>query len=345
MKDYSDDWEPDIDTSLLQERPKYIPVLQKLVSWEENNDNYKSWLDDKPFDIIWQVGDVKVNGSTLHQLNMAGYVEKPYESNSKTYYSLTDRETIKELLEDYNISDDGTMQTKVHEFPDDHAELDGLFDDVVGYEDVKWMLKRAITTQEITNIILYGPTGSAKTVFLMCIEENLDDSVFMSGKPSSGPGVLDKLFTKTPKYMLIDEMDDMNTGVQQVLSQYTETGIVDETKVGKDRKLKTNTKTFGSANYPEQIIDQVNDRFLDLHFEPYTYDEFVEICQHILPKREGTEEDNAELIANEVWNIEGGADIRKAVQVARLSRGDPERVISVLKNYTDEETASKLPSV
>jgi MoxR-like ATPase len=171
----------------------------------------------------------------------------------------------------------------------------------------------------------------------MCINK-LDDARFISGKPSSGPGVLDVMFEETPKYMLIDELDDMDNDTQRVLGQYTETGIVDETKSGKTRRMKTNTKTFASANYPKNVLDAINDRFLDLHFDPYTKSEFREVCKHVLPKNEGSDPDEAVDIADAVWDIEGEGRVRKAIQVARLSRGDPEKVIGVLNDYDKSST-------
>lgn len=318
----------------LVEHPDYIETIRDLIDWEEENKGHKDWaVEDDPFDTCWEYSDVSHHPSHLYQLEANGFLERVLDTNSTTAYSLIDRDAMKEVVGSISIGNDDGMRTVIHDFPDDEEDLDGAFDKVVGYNDVKWLMKRAITTQEITNVLLIGPPGSAKTVFLMCIED-LGGGKFISGKPTSGPGVLDIMFDETPKYMLIDEMDDMDAGVQQVLSQYTETGIVDETKIGKNRKLKTNTKTFGSANDLNGIIGQVQDRFLDLHFEPYTRDEFIEVCEHVLEMEENVSEEEANTIASGVWDIEESGDVRKAIQVARLSRGDPDKVLEVLKRYS-----------
>jgi len=320
----------------LSENPKYIEICEHLIEYECDNPTDSIHVEDTPYDSCWDYTDVKVKPQALHQLEMNGILERVFDSNSQTVYVLYDREELQEILSKLNVGSDG-MMTELHNFPTDDELPDDLFDDVVGYENIKWLIRRGLTTNEITNFLLVGPTGSAKTVFLMAINEKLNNSEFVSGSPTSGPGVLDVMFTNTPQYMLIDEIDDMDAGTQRVLTQYTETGIVDETKVGKNRKLKTNTKTIASANTTDSIIEQIEDRFLDLHFEPYTREEYIEVCKHILPRKEDVTEDEGRIIAEELWQATETGDVRKAIQVARLSRGDPKKVIEVLGDYSDSK--------
>jgi len=318
----------------LNEKPKYIDTLQSIVDFEEDQTEEDSYFiaNNEGIDACWEYDDVNVHPTRLHQLNVEGIVEKITDTQSATRYCLSDREAAKEALDEVaDFAEEGT-RVELHDFPDSHDELDGAFDDVVGYDRVKWLLKRAITTDDITNVVLFGPPGSAKTVFLMCVSK-LEGGKFISGKPTSGPGVLDVMFQETPRFMLIDELDDMDNDTQRVLGQYTETGIVDETKSGKTRKMKTNTKTFASANHPENVLGAIKDRFLDLHFDAYDKGEFEDVCRHVLPKNEGCTEEEAEKIAKAVWDIEGEGRVRKAIQAARLSRGDPEKVVSVLDEY------------
>ena len=320
----------------LSENPKYIEVCEHLIEYESNNPKDSVHIEDTPHDSCWDYKDVKVKPQTLHQLEMNSILERVFDSNSQTIYVLYDREELDNIISSLSIGSDG-MMTELHDFPTQDNLPNDLFDDVIGYDSIKWLIKRGLTTNEITNFLLVGPTGSAKTVFLMAINEKLDNSEFVSGSPTSGPGVLDVMFNNTPQYMLIDEIDDMDADTQKVLTQYTETGIVDETKVGKNRKLKTNTKTFASANTTDSIIDQIEDRFLDLHFEPYTRDEYIEVCEHILPRKEDSTQAESRTIAEELWKTHEIGDVRKAIQVARLSRGDPGKVIEVLDDYSGEE--------
>lgn len=320
----------------LSENPKYIQTVKEIIEWEKNNPKPDGHhIEGEPYESYWEYDDVRVKPQVLHQLNMNGVIDKVFDSNSTTKYAVANRDELEKVIDNFSVDNDG-MVTQLHEFPSEGGLPDDLFSDVVGYDEVKWLIKRGLTTQDITNFLLVGPTGSAKTVFLMAINEHLNNAEFVSGNPTSGPGVLDVMFTQTPQYMLIDEIDDMNAGVQRVLTQYTETGIVDETKVGKNRKLKTNTKTFASANSTDNIIDQIEDRFLDLHFDPYTEDEYVEVCEHILPDKENTTKEDARTIAELLWDSHDEGDVRKAIHVARLSRGDPKKVIGVLDDYSDD---------
>lgn len=314
----------------------YIDTLDRIIEYEENNKGMDNvHIEGTDFDVCWSYDDVGVSPQKLYQLTINGFLEKLFDSNSTTMYSLKDRERIKNAMDSMGVYSSGDTMEKIHNFPSEEELPDGLFDDIIGYDDVKWLLRRALTTDDIVNVILVGPPGSAKTIFLLAIE-SLENSMFVSGKPTSGPGVLDVMFKHTPKYMAIDEFDDMDSDTQQVLSQHMDTGILDETKYGKDRKMKTNTHTFASANSLDPVIDQIEDRFIDLHFEPYTRDEFIEICEHLLPRRESKNTEESRNIAKRVWEIEQSGDVRKAIAVARLSRGDPEKVLDVIDDYSGE---------
>lgn len=320
----------------LREKPEYVNILKRIIKYEEENkDKEHHHTKDTEYDVCWEYDDVGASPQKLYQLTINGFLDKLFDSNSSTVYTLKDREELKDVISNIGMSEeDGDMMKEMHDFPSEEDLPDGLFDDVIGYEDVKWVLKRAITTDDIVNILLVGPPGSAKTVFLLSMQD-LDGAEFVSGKSSSGPGVLDVMFERTPKYLAVDEFDDVDNDTQKVLSQHMDTGIVDETKHNKDRTLKTNTNTFASANSTDGIIKQVEDRFVDLHFDPYTKEEFDEICRHLLPRREDVTKDEASVIADKIWEIEGEANVRKAISVARLSRGDPEKVISILDQYSE----------
>lgn len=330
--------------SFLKDNQEYIDIVEALLEYEEQNKNPDSpWIEDTDFDSVWGHKDVGVHPSKLYQLEVNGILTRNADTNSKTKYSIVDREQVRDLLE--QTKDDiqseggqkfaGEMKESMHQFPNDKSDLpDSLFEEIIGYDDIEWLLKRAMTTDDITNFLLVGGSGTGKSVFLMSIFNNIENSEYISSSEASSAGVLDKMFRETPAYMLIDEFDDMKKKHQAVFASYTETGIIDETKYGKDRKLKTNTKTFAAANDLDKIKDNILDRFTVLEFEPYTYDEFTEICEHLLPMKEGKSVQEAKQIADAVWDYKGEGDVRAAIQVARLSRGDPEKVVEVLESHS-----------
>lgn len=324
----------------LKDHPDYIDIVKRIIEYEKNNiEEDHAFIDDTDYDSCWDYKDVNTHPNKLYQLETNGLIDRVFDTNSTTAYSLINREVIEDVVEGLNNQYDDGMITKLHNFPDeDELEEMGIFDDVVGYEDIKFLMRRAMSSDDIVNILLVGPPGSAKTVFLMCINK-LDDSVYVSGKPTSGPGFMDKMFDETPRYMAIDEIDQMDTDDQEILSEYTETGMLIETKGNnKKRSMRTNTKTFAAANNPSDILDNIENRFIDIHFDEYTREEFIEVCKHILPKNQGKSEEEAVQIAESVWELDGFGNVRKAIQAARLSKGDPEKILGVLDEYSSEKS-------
>lgn len=327
----------------LKDNQSYINILKAIIKYEENNQEPDHhYVEDTDYDSYWKSRDIGAHPNKIYQLEVNGFVDRVYDSSNKTVYTLEDRSEIKDIIseveEDMASEGDkkysGEVVEAMHSFPSQDDLPDGLFDEIIGYDDAKWLIKRGLTTDKITNFLLIGDSGTAKTVFLMSIMEYLDDAVFVSASESTSAGVIDKMFTEKPRYMLIDEFDDMENSHQSAFASYTETGIVDETKFGKDRKMETNTKTFAAANDRDKIKDNIFDRFNVIEFERYTYDEFIEVCEHLLPMKEGKTPEESKKIAEAVWDYKGEGDVRAAIQVARLSRDDPEKVVGVLDEYS-----------
>lgn len=327
----------------LKDNPEYIDILEQLIEYEENLEpkeddaileryNEENGTD---YEVSWRNTAVPFDPTKLYHLERNGYLERVFNSNSTTMYTIRNREELKEQVNHVSNQFSGDIRTVMHDFPsEEELEEMGVFDDVVGYDDIKFLMCRAMSTDEIVNVVMFGPPGSAKTVFLMCINK-LDDSAFISGKPTSGPGFFDEMFEAEPRYMAIDELDNMSPEDQKALSDYTEHGMIVETKGNnKRRKMRTNTKTFAAANRPRDILDEIQNRFIDLHFEPYTKEEFIEVCEHIIPRNEDKTAQEARKIAEAVWEFEGFGNVRKAIQASRLSKGDPSRILEILEDYS-----------
>lgn len=333
VKDYKD---------FISDNPDYVDALEGIVKYEkENKDPNHAFIEDTDLDSKWEYDNVGVHPSRLQKMVTSGVVKKVFDTNSTTAYSLANRDSAVEALNNIPESTSDGFPDVTHEFPDESDLPDDIFDNIVGYEDPKWLLKRALTTDEIVNIALVGPTGSAKTIFLMEINK-LQNSVFVSAKSSSGPGVLDVMFEKKPMNLCIDEFDDMDKDAQEALSQQMDNGMLDETKYGKNRKMKINTNTFASANSLDPLIEQMEDRVNALYFDPYTRDEFMDVCVKLLPDREGSSKEEAKKIAKKVWELEGEGDVRSAIGIARLSNGDVDKVISVFDKYSNESLDERI---
>ena len=336
------------DTEWLRANPQYLDILRDAIEHEESLDP-EDFEGDKVLrgynedngtnhEVYWENTDIPHHPTKVYQLESRGFLDRVFDTNSTTRYAIHNREKVKQIVTDFNEKFEGDAEVVMHDFPD-KEDLDGVFSDVVGYDDVKWLLKEALTSDDIVNILLVGPPGSGKTVFLRCINK-LERSAFINGKKTSEAGFTDKMFDELPRYMCIDELDDMGTDDQVSLADYTEEGVLVETK-GNNRKreLRTNTKTFATANSVNDIAEQIDNRFTDLHFDEYSLDEFKEVCKNIIPREYGHTEEGAIEIAEAVWEIDGFANVRKAEDVASLSRNaDPKRVVGVLENYSPDES-------
>jgi len=178
-----------------------------------------------------------------------------------------------------------------------------FFANVVGYPEIKKLLLKSVVAKDPVHIILSGPPSSSKTVFLLEMLEGLDDTYFIDAVGASGAGMMDHLFNGNTKYLLIDEIDKMKKNDQAALLNVMETGILSETKLkGKTRQKKMKLWIFATSNDVERLSGPLRSRFMELHLEEYTYEEFIEIVRRLLKKRYHLDIHLAEKIGYAVWN-------------------------------------------
>ena len=109
-----------------------------------------------------------------------------------------------------------------------------IFDDIVGLDDLKAVIMKCIKTEEPINVLLCGPPASAKTLFLLAINKELENCYFIDGTNASGAGMVDYLFAhKETQIIAIDELDKLKKSDQTALLNLLETGILTSTKVRK----------------------------------------------------------------------------------------------------------------
>jgi Holliday junction DNA helicase RuvB len=84
----------------------------------------------------------------------------------------------------------------------------GIFENLIGYDGIKKIFLFAIRSHLPVHILLIGPPGSAKTLFLMeCMK--IQRSYFTSGGHGTKAGMLDSLFKHRPWSLIIDEIEYM----------------------------------------------------------------------------------------------------------------------------------------
>ena len=244
------------------------------------------------------------------------------------------------------------------EYKDDHANLEApligknskelsetLFTNIVGYDDIKKIFNYAFNSSLPVHILLVGPPGSAKTLFLMeCMK--LSRSYFTLGSHSTKAGMLDYLFNNRPKNLIIDEIEYMAIKDQAALLSLMETGILSETKYEKTRKSIMKTWVFASCNDEKKLLTPLLSRFFVLYFKKYDYTTFEKIANHILGNECNIDFEVSTLIAQLVWNKLKSRDIRDCIKIGRIcnNKEDVYLIVKTLIRY-DNTNAGNIKKI
>jgi len=206
------------------------------------------------------------------------------------------------------------------------------FENIVGNDDTKLILNKAILSRNPVHVLLMGKPGSAKTMFLMEMMRRLKNSYFIVGSNTTKAGLVNQLFERQPKYLLIDELDKMNANDQVSLLHMMETGIISETKVKKTRQIELTSWVFATANNCEKIIEALLSRFVVLEVPDYSFEEFTNIAVKRLAN-EKVDRYIASIIAEKVWYELGSRDVRDVIKIGRLVENIPDisLVIKVMR--------------
>ena len=208
-----------------------------------------------------------------------------------------------------------------------------LFNNIVGYNDVKKLFRMSLSSEKPVHVLLVGPPASAKTLFMLeCFK--LERSFFTLGSHSTKSGMIDYLFKDRPRYLIVDEIEHMPMKDQTALLSLMETGIIAETKYQKTRNTQMKTWVFATSNGTERMLTPLLSRFIVLHFKQYKYENFREIAVHILAQ-EGISSEIATACADAVWLKMKSKDIRDCIKIGRLAKmkEDVDWIASTLKNY------------
>ena len=216
-----------------------------------------------------------------------------------------------------------------------------LFDSIVGYDDIKKLFHLSFGAQRPIHILLVGPPASAKTLFMLgCMK--LDRSYFTLGTHSTKSGMVDYLFEKRPRYLIIDEIEHMSIRDQTALLSLMETGIIAETKHMKTRNTQLKTWVFATSNQTNHMLTPLLSRFMVLHFKQYKYENFLDISIHMLAQ-EGITKDVANEVAAQVWQKMKSKDIRDCIKIAHLAKtkNDVDWIVETLLKYNNPSYSTK----
>jgi holliday junction DNA helicase RuvB len=209
------------------------------------------------------------------------------------------------------------------------------FNDIIGHNDIKKIFLKTLLSKRPIHILLVGSPGCAKTMFLTEIVRTVKQSYFIVGSNTTKAGLINQLFEKKPRYLLIDELEKMSNVDQVSLLHLMETGIISETKIKKTRQLQLTSWVFATANSTDKINEPLLSRFVILQVQEYSFEEFTNIAISRLAK-EKVNRDMATVIAEKVWTVLDSRDIRDVVKVARLvnDQEDIHHIIGIMKRYS-----------
>ena len=206
-----------------------------------------------------------------------------------------------------------------------------IFDNVIGYEGVKRTFIRSLNSKEPIHILLVGPPGQAKTLFLKCILETFGEK---KGGNASKSCLIDVLFDIQPKYLLVDEIEHLKLEYQTMLLSLMETGILTQAMHSKVRHTHLKTWVFAASNGTKKLSEPLISRFRVMYLNKYEFSQFYEIAVKKL-LADALDKKAADEIVISVWEQLPNPNIRNYVQIGRLVKNDPHIEMAIADEIQD----------
>jgi ATP-dependent Lon protease len=207
------------------------------------------------------------------------------------------------------------------------TRLDNIFDRIIGLDTVKQIFLSAIYAQDPVHIMLVGPPGNGKTMFLQAVMETFREfSYFVDSTISSGIGMIMGIHAKgySLRFLLVDEIEKFSIKDRKVLLNLLETGILSR-NLRDNEILLENMKvwffsTCNNLDKMKQEQPELVNRAMIINISALTYDKFEFVAGKRLLKEKGIEtEDIGKYIAHRVFTEFGVTDMRRCIRIARLS--------------------------
>lgn len=155
-----------------------------------------------------------------------------------------------------------------------------IFTSISGWEEEKWLLTQALNNETPMHILLVGPPGFGKTRFLKAIEKYYPDhSYFALASGSTGAGMINQCFQNPPRFLLVDEIEDMKQSDQATLLSLLQDGVLVETKMSKTRRIEFTCSVFATCNSVAKLKPRLLSRFAVITPTVYQTQDVVTSCQ------------------------------------------------------------------
>lgn len=286
--------------------PKLPELLQRCLAQEDQHQGQEHYGGFE-----WrEVADPGL-GRGLDALVGEGVLRPGHTSNRYRCYRVTDAAALRQALGLHQATSDAPA-------PID-PPLD-IFDLIEGQEGLKKSFRLAIDATGPVHILMVGPPGTAKSLFLDELER-LPNARYAIGSSTSRAG-LTQFLLENPglRWLLIDEIDKMRSWDQSALLTLMASGRVGRIQ-GNGREQGTmHVSVFAGANSVKTISPALLDRFVALQLPEYEEAAFRRVAAAILVKREGQDPELAQEIASRVATRT--RSVRRAVDIARMAKGD-----------------------
>jgi replication-associated recombination protein RarA len=101
-----------------------------------------------------------------------------------------------------------TQQIVNQELSKEESDVD-IFKHIYGHEKLKLISYNALESEESVHILFTGSPGTAKSLFLEAISDNVKHSYFINNN-STGAGIISYLYSNPElQYLLIDEIEKL----------------------------------------------------------------------------------------------------------------------------------------
>ena len=207
------------------------------------------------------------------------------------------------------------MFSKLKQLAYQFGKHNDIFEKISGHQDIKWLLTSALNSEEPVHILLVGKPGLGKTQFLEAIESEYENSYMALGSGSTAAGMINACFERKPRFLLVDEIEDIKSSDQAALLSLMQSGVLVETKVSKTRRVEFKCTIIATCNSTQKLRKPLLSRFAVINVPEYDKDQFINVAKDRLGNNP-----LAQYIAEEVWNSSKNPNIRDCVRIASVCR-------------------------